>query len=43
MTADNSLLRPSGTALVIHAKADDNQSDPAGEAGGRIVRGVIEK
>jgi len=37
----NSLFKPEGTALVIHAKADDYKSDPAGEAGGGIACGVI--
>lgn len=37
----NSLLSEAGTALVIHAKADDNTSQPAGDAGGRIACGVI--
>ena len=32
-----------GTALVIHAKADDMKSDPAGNAGDRIACGVITK
>ncbi len=37
----NSLLQEGGTSLVIHAKADDHISQPAGDAGGRIVCGVI--
>lgn len=37
----NSLLGPEGTALVIHAEADDGKSQPAGNAGDRIVCGVI--
>jgi len=37
----NSVFHPDGTALVIHAKADDNKSDPAGNAGDRIACGVI--
>jgi superoxide dismutase, Cu-Zn family len=37
----NSLLSNGGTALVIHAKADDMMSDPAGNAGARIACGVI--
>jgi Cu-Zn family superoxide dismutase len=37
----NSLFKEGGTALVIHEKADDLQSDPAGNAGGRIACGVI--
>lgn len=32
-----------GHALVIHAKADDLKSDPAGNAGDRIACGVINK
>jgi Cu-Zn family superoxide dismutase len=38
----NSVFRDGGTALVIHAKADDYKSDPAGNAGDRIACGVIE-
>jgi Cu-Zn family superoxide dismutase len=40
---DNSLFPEGGTSLVIHEKADDNVSDPAGNAGARIACGVIEK
>jgi len=39
----NSLFHSGGTALVIHANADDNKTDPAGNAGPRIACGVIEK
>ena len=39
----NSLFAGGGTALVIHAKADDLVSDPAGSAGDRIACGVITK
>jgi superoxide dismutase, Cu-Zn family len=39
----NSLFTGGGTALVIHAKADDMMSDPAGNAGDRIACGVITK
>lgn len=38
----NALLKSDGTALVIHAGADDYKSDPAGNAGGRIACGVVE-
>jgi superoxide dismutase, Cu-Zn family len=38
-----SLFRDGGTALVIHAKADDMKTDPAGNAGDRIACGVITK
>ncbi len=37
----NSLFTNGGTALVIHEKADDMKSDPAGNAGARIACGVI--
>ncbi len=37
----NSLFQPGGTSLVIHAAADDNVTDPAGNAGARIACGVI--
>jgi Cu-Zn family superoxide dismutase len=39
----NSLFHPGGTALVIHANADDYKTDPTGNAGARIACGVIEK
>jgi Cu-Zn family superoxide dismutase len=39
----NSLFHPGGTALVIHAGADDYMTDPAGDAGPRIACGVIEQ
>ena len=40
---DHSLFANGGTALVIHAKADDGKTDPAGNAGDRIACGVISK
>jgi Cu-Zn family superoxide dismutase len=39
----NSLYRGEGTALVIHEKADDKKSQPAGDAGARIACAVIKK
>ncbi len=39
----HSIFSNGGTALVIHAKADDLKSDPAGNAGDRIACGVINK
>lgn len=39
----HSVFSNGGTALVIHAKADDMKSDPAGNAGDRIACGVINK
>ena len=38
----NSLFDNDGSSLIIHAKADDYKSDPAGDAGGRIACGVIQ-
>lgn len=40
---DHSVFANGGTALVIHAKADDMKTDPAGNAGDRIACGVITK
>ncbi len=37
----HSVFAGTGTALVIHAKADDMMSDPAGNAGDRIACGLI--
>ena len=37
----NSVFHAGGTAIVIHAGKDDYTSDPAGNAGGRIICGVI--
>ena len=42
-TAANSVFTNGGTALVIHAGADDMKTDPAGAAGDRIACGVIKK
>lgn len=42
-TGSNSVFAGGGTALVIHAKADDMKSDPAGNAGDRIACGLITK
>ena len=39
----HSLFANGGTALVIHAKPDDLKTDPAGDAGGRIACGVIQR
>jgi Cu-Zn family superoxide dismutase len=39
----NSLFTNGGTALIVHADADDMKSDPAGNAGARIACGVITK
>ena len=39
----NSIYTNSGTALMIHAGADDMKTDPAGQRGNRIACGVITK
>jgi superoxide dismutase, Cu-Zn family len=39
----HSVFTGGGTALVIHAKADDMKTDPAGAAGDRIACGLIKK
>jgi len=38
-----SLFGPNGTALVIHAGADDDMTDPTGNSGGRIACGPMRK
>ena len=39
----HSVFTGGGTALVIHAKADDQKTDPTGNSGDRIACGVITK
>ena len=39
----NSVFDNDGSALVVHAKADDYKTDPAGNAGDRIACGVIQQ
>jgi Cu-Zn family superoxide dismutase len=38
-----SIMDADGSAIVIHATADDNLTDPAGNSGDRIACGVITK
>ena len=38
----NSVFDSDGSSLVVHAKADDYKTDPAGNSGARIGCGVIE-
>lgn len=38
----NSLSDADGSALVIHEKADDYKTDPAGDSGARIICGVVQ-
>src|SRR5215213_2787079 len=42
-TEANSIYAASGTALMIHAAADDMKTDPSGNAGARIACGTITK
>ncbi|MGA9391089.1 MAG: superoxide dismutase family protein [Candidatus Sulfotelmatobacter sp.] len=39
----NSLFSNGGTAIIIHAKADDYKTDPSGNSGDRIACGVVTK
>lgn len=39
----HSVFTGGSTALVVHAKADDGKTDPAGNSGDRIACGVITK
>jgi Cu-Zn family superoxide dismutase len=39
----HSLFSNGGTAIVIHAKADDMKTDPSGNSGDRIACGVVTK
>jgi len=39
----NRVLDADGTSVVIHAKADDYRTQPAGDAGDRIACGVVTK
>lgn len=39
----NSIFDQDGSAIVVHASADDNTTDPSGNSGDRIACGVIQK
>ena len=39
--ASDSLFANGGTSIMVHEKADDMKTDPAGNAGNRIACGVI--
>jgi Cu-Zn family superoxide dismutase len=39
----NALLDADGAALIVHEKADDYKTDPAGGAGKRIACGVVRR
>jgi superoxide dismutase, Cu-Zn family len=40
---NHSLFSDGGTAIVIHANADDMKTDPSGNSGDRIACGVVTK
>jgi Cu-Zn family superoxide dismutase len=42
-TGTHNVFDQGGAALIIHAKADDYATDPAGNSGDRIACGVIER
>src|SRR5215203_851551 len=42
-TEANSVFNTAGTAVVVHAAADDLKTDPSGNAGDRIACGVVVK
>ena len=42
-TGPDGLFKAGGTAIVVHAAADDYKGDPAGNAGARIACGVVVK
>lgn len=40
-SSPNSIFANGGTSVVVHEKADDEKTDPAGAAGNRIACGVV--
>ncbi len=42
-TDTQSLFTGNGTALIVHAQADDQKTDPSGNSGDRIACGVVSK
>lgn len=43
LRGDNAILDDDGSAIVIHAGADDYKTNPSGDAGARIACGVVMK
>jgi Cu-Zn family superoxide dismutase len=43
VNAGSGVFDADGTAIVVHAGADDQKSDPSGNSGARIACGVIER
>jgi Cu-Zn family superoxide dismutase len=37
------LLDPDGSALILHAKADDYSTQPSGDAGDRIACAIVQR
>jgi len=42
-TGSGAVLDADGTAIVLHAKADDHRSQPSGDSGDRIACGVLSR
>ena len=42
-SGERSVFDSDGSAIVVHASADDNMTDPSGNSGDRIACGVITK
>lgn len=42
-TDGHSLFAGNGTALIVHASADDQKTDPSGNSGDRIACGVVSR
>jgi superoxide dismutase, Cu-Zn family len=40
-TSGKGLLDADGSSLVVHEKADDHETDPAGNSGARIACGIV--
>jgi superoxide dismutase, Cu-Zn family len=43
LTGRNAILDADGASVVVHVARDDHASDPAGDAGGRMACGVIQR
>ena len=39
--SSDSLLDADGSAIIVHAKVDDQKTDPSGDSGDRIACGVF--
>ena len=42
LEGENPFLKPGGTALIVHAGVDDEETDPGGDSGSRVACGVLE-